>query len=237
MTLEVLQSKRQIAASRAVLQSRGLSLTGTPLRRFLQRRHLLGGLQIGDPLKSWDLLRSIEFLESALDRNASILDLGCFCSEVLPILHRLGFTDLYGSDLNPRVAEMPYAETIDYRVENYLASGHADACFDAITSISVMEHGFDSERIITAVTRLLKPGGFFVASFDYWPTTISTANQTMFGMSWTIFSRTEVEQFLDQAQARGLHLPGKADFTVEQPAIRFAGKRYGFAWLVLQKRA
>ncbi len=109
--------------------------------------------------------------------------------------------------------------------------------FRAITAISVIEHGFNSEMLLKEISRLLCPNGFFIASFDYWPDKVDTHGFRIFDMEWTIFSSQEIEWFLDEAKAYGLHLYGEVDFAIKDRAIRFADRDYTFAWFALIKKS
>ena len=235
MTLEVLQSKEQIAQSRIELIQRGLSHITPPWRKVLRKLRLSKALKVGEQAKSWDVLRSTQFIEKNLEKNAAILDIGCFCSEILPSLNNLGFSNMTGVDLNPDISAMPYAEVINYSQQNFLHTNFADASFDAITSISVIEHGFDAPSLLAEMSRLLKPGGVFIASFDYWPEKIDTGDKTFFDMSWLIFSRDEVNDFIDQALEYGLKPAGKIQGSARERAISCEGFNYTFGWLVLEK--
>ena len=236
MTLEVLKERRQITAARRKLKGQGLSALPPVWRRWMPGSSHRGPLLVGDWLKSWDVSLTADFLCDKLHQDAAILDMGCFCSEMLPVLHRAGFTRLAGADLNPRVVKMPYADVIDYRCEDFLHGGLPDSSQDAITSISVMEHGYDEPRLLAELGRLLRPGGYYLASFDYWPDKIDTGAVRFFDMSWTLFSREEVQGLIDAAGAHGLEPVGELDFEAAQRPIKCAGFRYTFAWLALRKR-
>lgn len=235
MTLEVLQSERQIKEGRRVLRRRGLSFVHAGWRRWLARWWADPGIAVGDDVKSWDVLRTAQFVEQHVRRDAPVLDIGAYASEIAPILCRLGYQRVAALDLNPDLARMPHADRIDYRIGDFLHAPYADGAFTAITAISVIEHGFDGAALSAEVVRLLQPGGFFVASFDYWPEKISTQGQDIFGMSWTIFSREEVEQFLSTAATRGLRPFGPIDFAAAGKPISCFGRNYTFAWMVLRK--
>jgi len=110
-----------------------------------------------------------------------------------------------------------------------------DKSFDAVTAISVIEHGYDPQRLIPEIARLLRPGGYFLASFDYWPEKIDTTGTRIFGMEWTIFSREEVLGFLSKAREYGLTPVGDLALDAGDKVIRWGGKEYTFGWLALRK--
>lgn len=235
MSMQVLHSRQQIRAARKELKRRGLSAVGSPLARMLHGMGLSSGVCLGDTLKSWDVLRTVDFIVGHLPRDAAILDIGCYASEMLPVLHGASFSNLAGADLNPRVEEMPHGDAINYTVTDFMATPFADESFAAITAISVIEHGYEEQRLLAEVSRLLKPGGYFLASFDYWPEKIVTNGIKFFDMSWQIFSRAEAEQLVETAAGLGLSPVGELHTEADDRPISCAGKDYTFAWLVLQK--
>jgi SAM-dependent methyltransferase len=186
-------------------------------------------------LKSWDVLQTADFAVKYVKRIEPVLDIGAFASEIPIVLHRLGFSDLSGVDLNPAVTKMPYADKIRYSVSDFLKTPFASDSFSLITAISVIEHGFRPKELFREVGRLLKPGGYFVASFDYWPEKISTEGIQMFGMDWRIFSKSEVEELIRTARSYGLSPHGAIDLDADQKPIMFFDRSYTFAWLALQK--
>ena len=236
MTLEVLQSLEQVSMARRELERRSISFRSPAWKAWLIRRGLMRGIVLGDEIKSWDVAKTAAFLEQHVAKGEPILDIGAFASEIPPILHQLGYTAISGVDLNPRLAEMPFAGAVDYRVGDFLRAPYPDRHFAAITAISVIEHGFDGERLAREMGRLLRPGGYFVASFDYWPEKIGTDGIKMFDMSWTIFSRGDVQQFVEVAQGHGLVPCGPLQFGGSARPVSCAGKDYTFAWLALQRR-
>jgi SAM-dependent methyltransferase len=233
MALEVLKSRQQITRSRDELRRRRLSCVTPPWKARLYGRGVLPGVSVGDELKSWDVLRTAQLLETQVSRSEPILDIGAYASEIPCILHRLKFTQLTGIDLNPLVAKMPYAGRVRYSVRDFLRTGFADRSFAAITAISVIEHGFDARALFAEIGRLLRPGGYFIASFDYWPDKIATQGIDLFGLSWTIFSRSEVEAFTGLAARHGLRPLGACHFDSGERPIRCMGREYTFAWMAL----
>jgi SAM-dependent methyltransferase len=194
-------------------------------------------MALGDRLKSWDILATATFLREHLPKSSPILDIGAYASEILPALHRLGYSNLTGIDLNPGIRRMPFAHAIRYKIGDFLRTPFGDASFDAVTAISVIEHGLDAPRLLAELARLLRPEGYFIASFDYWPEKIVTAGMKVFGMDWTIFSREEVLGFLSKAKHYGLEPVGDIALDAGDRVIRWGGKAYTFGWLALRKTA
>lgn len=205
-----------------------------PLPLF-RRLGILPGINLGDRLKSWDILTTATFIRERLPRTAPILDVGAFASEILPVLHRMGYTSLTGVDLNPGVRRMPHSGKIRYEVADFMRTPFEEGAFDAITAISVIEHGFDPPRLLSEISRLLRPGGYFIASFDYWPEKIDTVGTKIFGMEWMIFSREDVLDFVSKAGDYGLGPIGDMALDAGDRVIRWGGKEYTFGWLALRK--
>lgn len=235
MGMTVLQDERQIQEARQVLVRRKLSGLDSRLRAILRRYGLERSLVIGDQVKSWDVLRTVEFIEQHVPKDRAVLDIGAYASEILVALHRLGYRRLAGVDLDPAVRRMPHGNAIKYEVADFLQTPFADGAFDAITSISVIEHGFQSDRLLKEMSRLLRPGGYFIASFDYWPDKIDTTGTTFFGMSWTIFSKSDVRSFIDDASRFGLRPMSEIVMDANERPISCGGKQYTFGWIALQK--
>lgn len=241
MSLEVLKSKSQIESARKELGKRGISqiekASSSGFRDLLQRAGLAKRRPaIGDYLKSWDVLETVKFLEAHADKSAPILDIGCYASEIIVSLHDAGFTNLTGVDLNPDLSLMPHGDSIRYTKGDFMDTPFPDASFQAITSISVIEHGYDAPKLTKEMARLLAPGGYFVASFDYWPDKIDTGATRFFDMDWLIFSRDAVADLIAEAEKVGLHPAGRLNFDAGDKAIAHGGYDYTFAWLALQKR-
>lgn len=235
MTMEVLQDKLQITNARQELVNRGASLVESRLQSVMRKLRLVRGVKMGDVVKSWDVLATINFLERPVKKDEPILDIGCYASEVIVALHKLGFSNLTGADLNHNLKKMPYQDSIRYEVTNFMHTKFEDASFKAITSISVIEHDFDSQSLLKEMSRLLKPGGYFIASFDYWPEKIDTTGTQFFGMDWRIFSKDEVVNFVNEAAAYGLLPVGEMNYGGKDKPIDCANKQYTFGWLVLRK--
>lgn len=235
MTLRILKRREEISAARRRLRHLNIDCADGALRKLLKKLHLLPGPVFGDFMKSWDVLQTAGFLIENLDKQESVLDLGSYASEILPALHRAGYCALTGIDLNPEVADMPHSNLIHYLNGDFYSSMCTDRSFSAITAISVIEHGYEPERLFPEISRLLRPGGFFIASVDYWPDKIDTNGIRVFDLPWLVFSRSELQDFFDTASSYGLVPVGGLDFEADDPLVAWQGKRYTFAWMVLRK--
>ncbi|HAZ14189.1 MAG TPA: hypothetical protein DCY86_15480 [Bdellovibrionales bacterium] len=235
MSLQVLREKSEIDRARLELSRRGLSCTSSSWERILRKLGIAKGIEVGDKVKSWDVLKAVNFIEEHILKDAPILDIGAYASELLCALHRLDYCRLTGIDLDPRVKLMPHVGTIHYEVSDFMNAPFKSESFEVITAISVIEHGFDSQSLLSEVSRLLRPGGYFIASFDYWPEKVDTGGILLFGMNWKIFSEEEVLQFLVEARARNLIPCGELALDAQEKAITYGEKSYTFAWLAVRK--
>ncbi len=235
MSLHVLKTHTQVRDARRQLESRRLSSVDGWMPRTLARLGLRERPIVGDVRKSWDVLQTVDYLGRHLGRDDLIVDIGARGSEMLPVLARMGYTNLVGFDLDPRVLEMPRLSHIDYRVGNFMHTDLPDASCGAVTAISVIEHGYDPHGLFSEVSRLLRPGGHFVASFDYWPEKLRTEGRTLFGMTWRIFSADEVAQMIADAARYRLRPAGDVDTQARAPLVHFEGYDYTFAWLALTR--
>lgn len=235
MSVEVLKSRAQIDQARDELRRRRLSFTSSPWERLFRKLGVSNGINVGDTLKSWDVLKTADFIEKNIPKSAPILDIGAYASELLYVLHHLGFSNLTGIDLSPDIKKMAYRNRIRYEVSDFMNTPFESESFDAISATSVIEHGFNSKALLAEISRLLRPRGHFVASFDYWPQKLNTSDVEFFGMDWKIFSAQEVREFLDEAVAYNLRPRGEIQLDAKEKPISCANKSYTFAWLVLQK--
>jgi SAM-dependent methyltransferase len=230
-----LSNRQQIDAAWKKLRSEHLvdEQQQDPVIRFkrLLRRPSAATALIPDPIKSWDVLRALDAIRQRCGPDDAVLDLGSVGCAIAPALHRLGYRDVHGIDLDPQVERMAHADAVDYRVGDMTATPYDDATFSAITAISVIEHGFQPERLLREVSRLLKPDGFFFFSTDYWPEKIDTNHIPLFGMTWDIFSADEIEQFVAEARTFGLEATSSS-FTAPRDIngrpISYRGFQYTF---------
>jgi SAM-dependent methyltransferase len=235
MALEVLQADRENKIARAEMRRKGIDFTSGLWIRLARKLHLMTGINVGEYLKSWDVLKTVQFIERAASYEAPILDIGAFASEMLCALHRIGYKNLHGIDLNPKLHSMPFSDEIRYITGDFMHMPYKDDSFSAVTAISVIEHGFNPQKLLQELARVVKPGGYFIASVDYWPEKIDTENIKVFGTDWRIFSEQELLDFIERAKQFGFRPVGELHAKASAPIVQWQGKRYTFAWFAVQK--
>ena len=232
MTCLVMQSRGEYRSARRILRRRGLSFLPPLYCRLPVARRYYRGKGIGDIRKSWDVLWMLERIKE-FGPDARVLDMGAYRSELMAALVKSGVSDATGIDLDFPTGTGGAGGI--YVKGDMMATPFDDDSFDVITSVSVIEHGFDASRLFAEISRLLRPGGVFLASFDYWPEKIDTSATPLFGLPWNIFSSEEVETLLKSARSFGLRTTGNVDLAARQPTINFEGRRYTFGLLEVQK--
>jgi SAM-dependent methyltransferase len=233
MSVEILLTKSQIEDARAELRRRSLHFVTPRRERALRKLHLLGGVSVGDLRKSWDVLKTAQFIEKNVPRGACILDIGACGSESLCIFSRLGYSKLVGIDLDSRILHMPRPSR--HVIGDFMTLPFQKDTFEAVSAISAIEHGFHPEALLAELRRVIKPGGYFVASTDYWPDKVNTDGIKAYGMSWLIFSRAELMKFVEQAAEFGFSPVGTIHSDSREKTIDWMNREYTFAWLALQK--
>src|SRR3954471_4638691 len=96
-----------------------------------------------------------------------VLDAGCGSGRTLDDLARLG--EAHGTELNPlgvEAARRRGHEVQEGRVEEI---PHADASFDLVTCLDVIEHTDDDVKSLRELKRVTKPGGALVVTVPAYP--------------------------------------------------------------------
>jgi 2-polyprenyl-3-methyl-5-hydroxy-6-metoxy-1,4-benzoquinol methylase len=114
---------------------------------------------------------------------ARLLDVGCSSGALLLVARGMGF-DPEGVEIAPEAGDA--ARLAGFRVHTGLLEegGYADATFDAITLVELLEHLREPRALLAECRRILRPGGVMMA------TTPNGASWTaaVMGARWDVFS-------------------------------------------------
>jgi SAM-dependent methyltransferase len=190
------------------------------------------------PEKNWDHLAAVSTILARTSPSACILDAGGeFYSNVLPALFVYGYRNLYGINLS--FTDPARRGPIRYLPGDITRAPFPDEFFDAITCLSVIEHGVPRESYFREMHRLLKPGGVLITSTDYFPTPIDTKGMLAHGAPVRIFSKPEVQAAISLAQGIGLMPIEELDLECTERPIRWDayGLEYTFVIFTLQKQS
>lgn len=164
--------------------------------------------------KNWDALGAVAAVVSLADdgtRSARVVDAGSArYSSVLPWLRLYGFGDAPGSltGTNLEFAGLVRRDGVDFRYGDVTATDFAAGSLDAITCMSVVEHGVPLEPFLAESARVLRQGGVLVVSTDFSHDPVETAGHMAYGAEVHIFTPEEIRAFVAAADAVGLELVG-----------------------------
>lgn len=188
------------------------------------------------PEKNWDHLAAVSTILANTDRNARILDAGAeIYSNVLAALFLYDYHDLHGINLS--FTAPTRRGPIRYIPGDLTRTPYDNCSFDAITCMSVIEHGVPLGDYFREMWRLLKPGGLLVTSTDYFPAPIDTRGHVAHGMPIKIFSKPELQAAIELARREGFEQTGPIDLDCEEKPIHWGqfGLEYTFVLFTLRK--
>jgi SAM-dependent methyltransferase len=185
--------------------------------------------------KNWDHLAAVRAIASHTTKSAYVLDAGAeIYSNVLPALFVHGYRHLYGVNLS--FSRPARRGPIQYLPGDITKTDFSDETFDAVSCMSVIEHGVPVDAYFREMFRILKPGGLLITSTDYFPDPIDTKGQTAHGAPIRIFSKPEIEAILAHAQACGFELTGEVDLECVRRPIHWQEYDLEFTFLIFTLR-
>ncbi len=187
------------------------------------------------PEKDWDHIAAVNTIAGNLPTTACVLDAGAeFYSNVLPALYLYGFRNLYGMNLS--FTDVARRGPIRYLPGDITRTDFADGFFDAITCMSVIEHGVPLEPYFQEAYRLLKPGGLLITSTDYFAEPIDTTGKAAHGAPVKVFCKREIEEMLALAARCGFEQTGKIDLECTEPTVRWDKYDLDYTFLIFTLR-
>lgn len=169
-----------------------------------------------DRVKNWDALGAVGAVLSLAGREGAfperVMDAGSArYSPILPWLRLYGLGDrpagLIG--INLEFADPVRRDGVLFRHGDITATGLPDGHLDAITCMSVIEHGVPLQPFLAEAARVLRPGGVLVVSTDYDASPPDTTGRTAYGVPVHIFGPKEIRSLVGDGAAVGLDLVGE----------------------------
>ncbi|WP_337063138.1 glycosyltransferase [Kineococcus sp. G2] len=200
-----------------------------------------------DAPKNWDALGAVAAVLTLADdgsRAARVLDAGSArYSPVLPWLRLYGFGAERGAlaGINLEFGAPVHRDGVEFRHGDVTDTGLPDGSLDAVTCLSVIEHGVPVPAFLAECARVLRPGGVLCVSTDYDADPPDTTGITAYGAPVRIFSPAGVRELVAQADRVGLELVGELTDDVlahpERP-VHWArtGLDYTFVLLTFRRR-
>jgi SAM-dependent methyltransferase len=186
--------------------------------------------------KNWDSLGAYGAILGRTTPEARVLDAGGIMeSVILTWLWLAGYRDLWC--INPVYARPFRHAAIRYEPGDATATRFPDEWFDAITCLSVVEHGVDLAGYFREAARILKTGGVLITSTDYFSEPIDVRGARAYGTDVKIFTRTEIEGALVLAATCGLVPTGPVPLESDEKPVHWerTGLDYTFVMFTLVK--
>lgn len=196
-----------------------------------------------DPQKNWDSLKCVAYVLSLGDFEAPVLDAGsggrCVAAHWL---RSLGYQNLYACDVVPIDPRRLAADGITFQQTDIAATPYESGFFQAVTCISVIEHGIPLDAFVAEMARILRPGGLLLLSTDYWSEPVDCTGIFPYGEEageMKVFHPQEIEALIALAKAAGLDPCAPFDSATTERAVRWerVDRDYTFAFLALRRRA
>lgn len=199
-----------------------------------------------DRPKNWDALGAVAAVLALADdgsRTARVMDAGSArYSSVLPWLRLFGLgaapESLLG--INLEFGEPVHRDGVTFRYGDVTDTGLAAGSLDAITCMSVIEHGVPVEGFLAESARVLRPGGVLCVSTDYDQVPPDTSGLEAYGTPVRIFGPDDIRELVATAERHGLELVGDlagALSHAERPVHwKRVGLDYTFILLTFRRR-
>jgi SAM-dependent methyltransferase len=200
---------------------------------------LLGLPSHHDAQKNWDTIKCLFHVLALGDRQGPVLDVGSSRAVILQWLASLGYEALHACDILDVSGRFEGTE-INFSVQDLAATDYATGYFQAITSISVIEHGVTPNDYFREMSRLLRPRGLLLTSTDYWSEPVECAGIYPYGVGSApmhVFGPSEIESLVEVAREHRLELSSPLDLSTVQKAVRWerVDREYTFMFLSMRK--
>jgi SAM-dependent methyltransferase len=214
----------------AVLQS------ADQVQRSVEQVGRLGLPPVGNLPKNWDSLAALDIILRSTNSKARIFDAGGErYSMILPWLALYGYRNLI---VGNRAFDQPIRKgPIVYEHADITHTRFPAGSLDAVTCLSVIEHGVDIDAYFREMSRIVKDGGLLVTSTDYFETSIDTAGHVAFGAPVRVLTKDDIVDALRVSARHGFELVSPMELRSSEKVVYWKDYdlRYTFAMFSLRK--
>jgi SAM-dependent methyltransferase len=201
-----------------------------------------------DRPKNWDAAGAVGAVLGLVPergRSLAVLDAGAArYSSILPWLRLYGLGERPGDlrGINLEFGRRTSRDGVWFEHGDVTATGYPDGCVDAVTCMSVIEHGVPLRPFLAESARLLRPGGLLCVSTDYDQAPPDTRGATAYGSPVKIFGPDDIRALVADADAVGLELvgdvsaPGVLEHRERPVHWKRVGIDYTFVLLTFRRR-
>ncbi len=208
----------------------------------IQLTEFLGIVPHTDRQKHWDTLKSVFYILKDYKPENPVLDAGGGPdSVVLSTLHKFGFKKLYACDMvDLNQTTKSIEPEINFSVQNIENTNYSNEFFQAVTCLSVIEHGVYIEKFFKEMKRILKTNGLLLITTDYWSEYIDCQGIYFYGADqpeMKIFQKREIEEVCRIAEIQGFELCSPLRAESYEKAIRWdaVDREFTFIFLAFKK--
>lgn len=160
-----------------------------------------------DKPKNWDALGAVSLILHEFGPKSRVLDAGAArYSPILPWLYLYGARELTGNNLE--FHRRRRHGSVNYDPGDITEMRYPDGSFDAVTCMSVIEHGVPIGPFASEAARVLRAGGLLVISTDYDKDPPDTRGLTAYGSPVKILGPSDIHELVSTAADYGLVLRG-----------------------------
>jgi SAM-dependent methyltransferase len=191
--------------------------------------------------KNWDTVGAASTVLARVGPTGRVLDAGAArYSTFLLWLYLYGLRDLVGINLEfRRPVHHGHDGCVAFEPGDATATRFEAGSFDAVTCLSVIEHGVPIPAFLAEAARLLRPGGVLVISTDYDADPPDTTGHVAYGAPVHVFSPAQIEELIKHADEAGFDLDGSfAPSHPERPVYwKRVGLHFTFVRITFTRRA